>query len=164
MTVTAPRLGFLVALVTLAADQATKLWLLFGHGIRENGPFRLGPFVEIVEVWNRGISYGLFQQGSDAGRWMLVVVSIVAAIVFSVWLSRTTSRLSAVSIGAIIGGAVGNVIDRISHGAVFDFVLLRWENWSWYVFNVADAAIVVGVAGLLYEGLLDHRAAKAVGN
>lgn len=150
-------LGFLVALVTLVADQASKLWLLFGYGIVERGPFSLGPYVEITTVWNRGISYGLFQQQTDLGRWLLIAVSLLAAVGFCIWLWRGVSRVVALALGLLIGGALGNAYDRIVYGAVFDFVHIHIGDFSWYVFNVADAAIVAGVAALLYDAVMPSR-------
>jgi signal peptidase II len=111
-------------------------------------------------VWNRGISYGLFQQTSDLGRWSLVVLSIAASVWLSLWLRRASRRGEAIALGLIIGGALGNVIDRIAYGAVADFVHLHWGEWSWYVFNIADAAIVVGVLALMYDAVFEERAAK----
>ena len=151
---TSPRLGLLLALATLALDQTSKLWLLFVTRIEETGGFTLGPFLDIVAVWNRGISYGMFQQSSQAGRWALVLLSLGASVGFAVWLRRGPPRLVAASLGLLIGGALGNAVDRAAYGAVFDFVHLHAGTWSWYVFNVADAAIVAGVAGLLYDALL----------
>ena len=148
---TAARLGAAVAAIVFLADQASKLWLLFDYGIRENGAFVLLPFVDIVVVWNRGVSYGLFQQSTEFGRWLLVGLSIVAAAAFGVWLARVRGRLAGVALGLIIGGALGNVIDRVAYGAVFDFVHFHVGGFSWYVFNIADAAIVAGVIGLIYE-------------
>jgi signal peptidase II len=145
------RLGLATALVVFLADQAAKLGLLFGYGIVENGPIRLTSFLDIVEVWNRGISYGLLQQDSWFGRWLLIVLSVFASGLFALWLWRTHSRLTGLALGLIIGGALGNVVDRAAYGAVFDFVHLHVGGFSWYVFNVADAAIVAGVIGLLYE-------------
>ena len=116
-------------------------------------------------TWNRGISYGWFQQEGPFGQWALLALKAVAVALLWIWLSRAGSRLAALSLGLIIGGAVGNGIDRLAYGAVADFVLLHIEtaSWSfnWYVFNLADVAIVAGVAGLLYESLLGDRAAKA---
>jgi signal peptidase II len=155
---TAARLGWLVAIVTLVLDQASKLWLLFVFELPAREPVRLTPFMDLIVVWNRGISYGMFQQSTDLGRWALVVFSIAAAIGLAVWMSRTVERFLAVSLALLVGGAIGNAIDRAAYGAVFDFVHLHWGTWSWYVFNVADAAIVAGVAGLLYDSLvLDRR-------
>jgi signal peptidase II len=152
------RLGALLALLTLALDQATKLYLLFVADLPLSEPIVLAPFLELIVVWNRGISYGLFQQRSELGRWALIVISIVAAIGLSVWMRRTEGRLLAAALGLIIGGAIGNVIDRLAYGAVFDFVHIHVGTFSWYVFNVADAAIVAGVIGLLYDSLVLERA------
>ena len=149
----ARRLGIAIVLVVFLADQALKLWLLLGLRLAETGPFAVLPFMDIVLAWNRGISYGLFQQGTDIGRWALVVISIAAAIWLGRWMWREESRLSVVSLALIVGGALGNGLDRAVYGAVVDFVHLHWGSFSWYIFNIADAAIVVGVAGLLYESI-----------
>lgn len=145
------RLGVGIVAGIFLADQALKLWLLFGVGLAENGPFAVLPFMDIVLAWNRGISYGLFQQHTDLGRWLLVAVSIAAAIWMSLWMWRSDSRLTVVALALIVGGALGNGLDRIVWGAVVDFVHLHWGRFSWYIFNIADAAIVVGVLLLLYE-------------
>ncbi len=151
------RFGVVIALVTLGLDQASKLYLLFAYLLPIRDPLVLAPFLELVVVWNRGISYGLFQQQTELGRWLLVVVSAVAVVGLSVWMRRATSRLLAASLGLIIGGAIGNAIDRIAYGAVFDFIHVHAGTFSWYVFNVADAAIVAGVIGLLYDSLVPDR-------
>ena len=97
--------------------------------------------------------------------WMLLGFKVIVVIVLWGWLSRAENRLTAVSLGLIIGGALGNAIDRLAHGAVVDFALLHLTtasfSFNWYVFNLADVAIVAGVAGLLYETFLGGRAAKA---
>lgn len=158
---TAAILGFCAALITLVLDQATKLYTLFVFDLPLKEPVEFAPFINLIVVWNRGISYGLFQQNSDLGRWILIVVSILAAIGLSVWIRRTPAKLLAASLGLIVGGAIGNVIDRIAYGAVFDFIQFHIGSWSWYVFNVADAAIVAGVVGLLYDSfVLEGRRAK----
>ena len=153
------RLGLAIVVIVFALDQASKLWLLFSVGLAENGPFSVLPFMDIVLAWNRGISYGLFQQYSDLGRWGLVAISFVAAIWLGRWMWREPRRLTVVALALIIGGALGNGVDRAVYGAVVDFVHLHWGRFSWYIFNVADAAIVVGVAALLYESF--RPAAKA---
>ena len=154
-------LGFSSALITLVLDQATKLYTLFVFDLPVKEPAEIAPFINLIVVWNRGISYGLFQQNSDLGRWALVVISILASIGLSVWIRRTSAKLLAASLGLIVGGAIGNVIDRIAYGAVFDFIQFHIGSWSWYVFNVADAAIVAGVVGLLYDSfVLEGRRAK----
>lgn len=147
------RQGALIALVILILDQLSKLWLLFVYQIEMNGDLRLAPFATITLVWNRGISYGLLQQEADLGRWALVIVSFVAAVAFGFWLRQNPPRLVAWALGLVIGGAIGNGIDRFAYGAVVDFVHLHWGGFSWYVFNVADCAIVVGVALLLLDAI-----------
>jgi signal peptidase II len=118
-----------------------------------------------VLTWNKGISYGLFPQEGPFGQWALLALKAIAAVLLWIWLARATSRLTAVSLGLIIGGAIGNAIDRLAYGAVADFLLFHITtqsfDFNWYVFNLADVAIVAGVAGLLYETLVGPSAAKA---
>jgi len=150
-------LGLLTAVLTLAADQASKLYLLFGYDLPAQPPIQLGPFFDLVFTRNTGISYGLFQTEGTFGHLALLAFKVAAVIALTVWLTRTKDRLSAISLGLIIGGALGNAIDRLAYGWVFDFVYfhIRTAEWqfNWYVFNLADVAIVVGVAGLLYDSL-----------
>ena len=159
------RYGLSVAAVTVLLDQATKLWILFVFDLPARGRVPLTPFLDLVMVWNRGISYGLFQQEGPYGAWMLLAITVIAVVVLWVWLARETSSLAALSLGLIVGGAIGNGIDRLFYGAVADFVsfYIHTATWrfDWYVFNVADVAIVAGVAGLLYNSLFGSRAAKA---
>lgn len=149
--------GLVALFVTLVADQASKLYLLYVYDLPLHDPLELGRFMTFTVVWNRGISYGLFQQGTEFGRWLLVAIAAISTVVLGYWMAKATNRLLAVSLGIIIGGAVGNGIDRVLHGAVFDFVHLHAGDWSWYVFNVADAAIVVGVIGLIWEAYVSGR-------
>lgn len=155
-----PRTGLATALATLAGDQATKLYLLTIFDLPAREPVRVAPFADLIVVWNRGISYGLFQQGSDLGRWLLVALSLAAAVGLLVWIARSTDRLLAAALGLILGGAAGNAIDRAAYGAVFDFVYLHAGRFSWYVFNVADAAIVAGVVGLVYDAIATGKASS----
>ena len=119
---------------------------------------RLGPFFDFVLTRNPGISYGLFQTQSALGQWVLLAVKAVAVLLLWLWLTRAHGRLTALSLGLIIGGAVGNAIDRLAYGWVADFVFfhITTASWrfDWYVFNLADVAIVAGVIGLLYESLV----------
>jgi signal peptidase II len=158
------RLGLAVAAISAAIDQASKLWLLYVFDLPARAPVRLMPFLELVMVWNKGISYGLFQQEGPLGQWVLLAVKVAAVALLMVWLARAGSWLTAVSLGLIIGGAAGNAIDRLVHDGVADFILFHIStatvHFNWYVFNLADAAIVAGVAGLLYESALGDRAAK----
>jgi signal peptidase II len=157
---TSARLGFLIAAVTFVLDQATKLCTLFVIDLPLREPIRLAPFLDLIVVWNRGISYGLFQQHTEFGRWLLILLSVAASLALSIWIKRTANRWLAASLALIVGGALGNVVDRLAYGAVFDFIHIHVGSFSWYVFNVADAAIVAGVAGLLYDSfVLDRRRA-----
>jgi signal peptidase II len=159
------RIGLLAAAAAVALDQAVKLWLLFGFDLETRGLVRLAPFLDLVAVWNTGISYGLFPQAGLFGQWALLGVKAVAVALLAVWLARAGTRLTAISLGLIIGGAIGNAIDRVAFGAVFDFVLLHLTtatfSFRWYVFNLADVAIVAGVIGLLYEAFMPASAVKA---
>ena len=151
------RFGLLVALAAAAVDQATKLWLLFVLDLGGRGIVTLTPFLDLVLTWNTGISYGLFRQEGPLGQWALLALKAIAVALLWIWLSRATWRPTAVALGLIIGGAIGNAIDRFAYGAVADFVLFHVTtasfSFKWYVFNLADVAIVAGVVGLLYETL-----------
>lgn len=159
------RLGLAVAAIACALDQALKLWLIFVFDLASKGTVALTPFAALVMTWNKGISYGWFQQDGPLGQWALLGLKAVAVALLWIWLARAGGRLAAVSLGLIVGGALGNGIDRLAHGAVADFMLLHIQtaSWSfnWYVFNLADVAIVAGVAGLLYESLFGDHAVKA---
>lgn len=153
------RLYVLAALATLLLDQASKLWLYFVVDIAARQPIEVTPFLNLILVWNQGISYGLLQQSTEIGRWGLTLFKIAAAVALTVWAWRSEGRWLLLGLGLVAGGALGNAIDRILYGAVLDFAHLHWGRFSWYVFNVADAAIVVGVALLLYDGLASGRSA-----
>ena len=159
------RFPLAVALVAAAIDQATKLWLLFVFDLGTRGIVTLTPFLDLALVWNTGISYGLLRQEGPLGQWVLLGLKAIAVILLWIWLARTSSRLTALSLGLIIGGAIGNAIDRLAYGAVADFVLFHVTtaslSFKWYVFNLADVAIVAGVIGLLYETVVGGDAAKA---
>ncbi len=146
-------LGLGIAAVVLLVDHAHKAWMLYVYDIGAKGVVRLTPFFDLVLVWNQGVSYGLLTQRSELGRWALILFAFVAAIGLAIWLARTTSLLAAAGIGVIIGGAIGNAIDRVLYGAVADFFSFHAFGYEWYVFNIADTAIVAGVVGLLYESL-----------
>ena len=159
------RFALAVAAATTVVDQAAKLWLLFGLDLPARGIVRLTPFLDLVLTWNTGISYGLFRQQGPFGQGALLALKAVAVVLLWIWLARTSSRLAALSLGLIIGGAIGNAIDRLAYGAVADCVLFHVTtatfSFNWYVFNLADVAIVAGVIGLLFETLIGTGAAKA---
>jgi len=158
-------LGLGVAALVLAVDQAHKWWMLVVYGIAEKGRITVTPFLDLVFVKNSGVSYGLFAQESREGQWLLASFAALAVIAMAVWLARgIAGRLVAVSVGLIMGGAASNAIDRLVLGGVADFFSLHAFGFYWYVFNIADAAIVAGVVGLLYDSFWPSRndAAKAL--
>ena len=144
------RFGLTIAVVAALLDQLHKYWMLNILDLQEGSTIRLAPFLDIRMTFNKGISYGLLKQDSPLGRWMLVVVALGAIVALVIWLTRVQDRLSAASLGLITGGAAGNAIDRIRFGSVADFFSFHVGSFYWYIFNIADVAIVAGVAGLLY--------------
>lgn len=156
------RLGLSVALATLVADQAHKWWMLAVFRIEEKGRVSVLPFLDLVYVKNLGISYGL--GAGLVGQGALSAFALVASLGLVVWLARgEMNRATSLGVGLIVGGAVGNAIDRLHLGGVADFFLLHAYGWSWYVFNIADAAIVAGVACLLYDSVRPSRNRAANG-
>ncbi len=157
--------GLFVAVAICLIDQAAKFWLLLDLHLNSQAPIALTPFMELVLAWNTGISYGLFPQNGPIGPWALLAFKIVAVVFLWIWLSRAPSRLTALALGLIIGGAIGNAIDRLHWPGVLDFVLLHVDTasfrFNWYVFNLADVAIVAGVIGLLWDSLRQGGAVKA---
>ena len=150
------RLGLVTALIACALDQAHKYWMIHIYDMPGRGLVRVTPFLDLVMVWNRGISYGLFQQDSSMGRAVLIGISVITIAALMIWVAHVREKWTALSLGLIIGGALGNAIDRGVYGAVADFFSLHAYGFHWYVFNLADVAIVAGVALLLYETFMGH--------
>lgn len=146
--------GFIATLLALAIDQAHKYWTIEIYRLAERGTVEITSFFDLKMIWNRGISYGLFEQDSAAGRYALIAISLIAVALILLWAAHSANRLTAISLGLIAGGALGNIVDRIIHGAVADFFAFHFAGYSWYIFNIADVAIGAGVAGLLLDWLL----------
>jgi signal peptidase II len=159
------RPGIVAAIVTLLLDQASKLWLLYVFDIGHRGTVRVTPFFDLVLAWNQGISFGWFQNDGAVAQIVLMAIKAVAVVVLAVWMARSRTLLATLALGLIIGGAAGNGIDRFAYGAVVDFALFHVQiggnTFNWYVFNLADVAIVAGVAALLYDSFWGIPAAKA---
>lgn len=152
------RLGLKVAAATFVLDQANKWWMLLVYNIEEKGRVTVTPFLDLVFVKNTGISYSMLDQSSYGWQLGLAGFAVVASAALWAWLSAgSTGRLMAVSLALIIGGAIGNALDRVLIGGVADFYSLHAFGFYWYVFNIADVAIVAGVAGLLYDSFIGSR-------
>jgi len=147
------KLGVALVLVVIVVDQASKVWLYRYLTGTPRGVVELLPVFNLVTVWNYGVSFGLFNSGSTAGSWVFVVVAVAIVLVLARWLTRATRLLPAAALGMVIGGAIGNVIDRVRLGAVFDFLDFHVAGWHWPAFNAADSAITVGVALLFIDSL-----------
>lgn len=141
----------------LLLDQGSKYWILHGFDLPDRGTVPLLPVLNFTMVWNRAITFGMLGGLAGVGRVLFPIVSLLIVALLAVWVARTTRPRVAAALGAIMGGAVGNVIDRLHYGAVVDFIHAHAYGWSWPVFNLADAAIDCGVAVLLFDSLTDRR-------
>lgn len=149
--------GLILAALTIAADQATKAWL---KSLLLDPPRQIPVIPDLftlVAIWNRGVSFGMLSGHDGWGAYALSAFAIVVSIVLLVWLFRAANLLVAVGLGLIIGGAIGNVIDRLTFGAVFDFLLFGFDGHFFPAFNLADSAITIGVILLIGDGLIGRR-------
>jgi len=147
------RNGLLLAVLVIVLDQVTKWVALFGLDLGQN-PIAVTSFFNLVLVWNRGVSFGMFNDAGAAGPWILSALAIAVVFGLLYWLRQAENFLTTAALGLVIGGAIGNVIDRFRFGAVVDFLDLHIAGYHWPAFNVADAAICVGAVMLLLDGLL----------
>jgi lipoprotein signal peptidase len=148
-------------LIVLAADQGSKWWILNVLNLPELRQVVVLPVLNLTMVWNHGVTFGLLNGFGTLGTYTLAVIAMAVVVALAVWLYKAETPLTAAAIGAIAGGAVGNVSDRVRFGAVVDFIHAHidspWGDVSWYVFNVADAAIVCGVAALIIDSQFQRR-------
>lgn len=149
--------GIGMALAILVADQISKWWVLEVFDLPARVSVPLLPFLNLTMVWNRGITFGLLSTESGWGAVLLAGVALAVVAALAVWLWQAERATVALALGAVAGGAVGNIIDRMRFGAVVDFLHAHAWGWSWYVFNVADAAIVCGVGVLVLDSVLAGR-------
>ena len=146
------RAGLFLAVLVLFLDQVTKLAILEWVKPPAAGVSITG-FLAIVLVWNRGMSFGMFNTGDPLVPWILGAISIAVAVALVWWLARAHRWLVIAGLGLVLGGAIGNLVDRLIYGAVVDFVLLHAGTWQWPAFNLADSAIALGVIALLWDSL-----------
>jgi len=154
-------LGLMVGLLVFAADQISKWWILYRVHLPERGRVEVLPVLDWIMVWNHAVTFGMFGGVGAAGRVLFSVVALVVVALLFFWMRRATKAWVAAALGAITGGAIGNVLDRVRYGAVVDFIHAHWGRLSWdYIFNVGDAAIVCGVGVLILDSLFDRTPAK----
>jgi len=148
-------IAFIIAGLIFLADQVTK-WIVIEYiRLPERGVYDLLPFFDLRWVENRGVSMGFLTAGTDIGRWALVAMTAAIAIFVLVWLWRERNRGDSIALALVLGGALGNIVDRSRYGYVADFADLHFGDWRpFLIFNVADAAITIGVLLLLVRALL----------
>lgn len=147
--------AYLVAVFIFAADQVTKWWVLGPLNLRAVGQIHILPIFDFTYIENRGTAFGLFAAGSDTARWVLVAVTAAIAIVVAVWIWREKQRADQLTLSLVLGGALGNILDRSRHGYVVDFADLHFGDFRpFLVFNVGDAAISIGIVILLLRAFL----------
>lgn len=151
------RIGLWIAIVVLALDQLSKWWLLKSVLNGPEGFLPLTGFLNLVRVWNQGISFGIFGGDGAPAPMLLAFFSFTVAFLLMIWLGRTGRRWTGWGVGCIVGGALGNGVDRLRYGAVFDFLDLHLFDVHWPAFNLADAAISLGVGMILIDALLERR-------
>lgn len=148
-----------LAVLTIALDQLSKWWVLYVFDLPVKGSVQVGGPFSLTMVWNKGVSFGMLRAEQDLTRWALVVFSLVVAAFLAVWARKIEKPLLAIAVGLVMGGAVGNAIDRARFGAVADFLDFKALYFPW-VFNVADSAITVGVILLLLDSLRSEGGAR----
>ena len=144
--------GLLIASIILGLDQVSKWWIV-ETVMQPPRVIEITPFMNLVMGWNRGISFGVFNSDSDINTWLLPLVVALIVVFLLTWLVRTDRYIITVSLGLIIGGALGNLVDRLRYGAVADFLDFHYQGFHWPAFNVADASITVGAVILLFDSL-----------
>jgi signal peptidase II len=152
------RKGLIEAAIVVVLDQATKFWVLGFFAARpgETG-VAVTPFFNLVLTWNRGVSFGLFNSGEASGTLLFAGLGAVIVAALLWWLSRAGTGWLGLAIGLVVGGAVGNILDRLCRGAVVDFLDFHLDTWHWFAFNLADSAICVGVVYIALDGMLGER-------
>lgn len=156
--------GFLLAALVLVLDQISKYWVLEIIHLPERGGIDVWPFFRLTFVGNIGVSMGMLQADSDLGRWLLTFITAGIALAVALWLRREKNPVDVAALGLVLGGAIGNILDRVRFGYVVDFLHFFWGQTSFWVFNLADAAITMGVILLLGRAVLAKPEPEAAGN
>lgn len=143
-----PVLAFIISGIVMVLDQWSKWWMVSDI---MNPPYvlKITSFFNILLAMNKGVSFSLFQAGSKEGVWFLIILTSLIVLALLIWLFKTTDKFLHVALGLVMGGAIGNIIDRFKYGAVIDFLDFHWQAYHWPAFNIADTAITIGV-GLIF--------------
>ena len=150
--------GLIAALVVLVADQGSKAWILYVLDLPNLITINVLPVLDLTMVWNRGVTFGMFNGMGAVGPIILTGVAVFVVIALLLWLRKAENLIVAIALGSIAGGAIGNVIDRLRFGAVVDFLHMHLRSLDFpYIFNVGDSAICCGVAVLLLDSMRPHR-------
>lgn len=155
--------AYAIALVIIVTDQLSKWWILKVLRLPEQASYEVFGPLQFTRIWNDGVSFGLFQAGHDLVRWGLVAFSVGVAILLAFWAGRNGRMLQAAGLGLVMGGAIGNAIDRARFGAVVDFIDVQRIGFFPWIFNIADSGITIGVILLLADSLRRERPADGVG-
>lgn len=145
------RIGGIIALMVFLVDRVNKWWFIDVFELPSKGVVEILPIFDVVMVWNRGVSFGFLSASDDFGRWALVILNLIIVAVLVYWLKTAKNLITAGAIGLVIGGAFGNIYDRVKFGAVADFFQFHWESWYFAVFNVADSFIFIGAVLLIFN-------------
>jgi signal peptidase II len=145
------------ALIWAALDQTSKWAIVHYYGFQTYEPLAVLPFLDFTLIWNTGMSYGFLDDRGAFGRWLLSGFAVAAIALFLWFLKHGETRLSGMGYGLLVGGALGNLVDRLWYGSVVDFISLHWAGFYWYVFNLADVWITLGVGLLLLQIWLDYK-------
>lgn len=152
------RLGAISALLAFIIDRISKWWIIDIFQLPNKGTVEILPIFDVVMVWNRGVSFGFMSAGDDFGRWALIVMNLVIVGVLIYWLRSAKTILLGSAIGLVIGGAFGNIYDRVKFGAVADYFQFHWQDWYFAVFNVADSFIFIGAVLLIFNSTFGNDA------
>lgn len=142
--------GMGLALIVLILDQGSK-WIVLNHLMNPPQSYTVTSFFNVILAWNKGVSFGLLAYNNPYSAWVLAGIAIAFAVALSLWIWRAETKIMALAFGMVLGGAIGNLSDRLRFGAVTDFLDFHAYGYHWYTFNIADAAIVGGVALILLE-------------
>ena len=152
------RIGAISALIAFLLDRVSKWWFIDVYELPLKGTVEILPLFDVVMVWNRGVSFGFLSANDDLGRWTLVAMNLVIVAVLLYWLKSAKNIMLSSAIGLVIGGAFGNIYDRIKFGAVADFFQFHWQEWYFAVFNVADSFIFIGAMLLIFNSTFGNDA------